>query len=481
MEYWKEQISIDDFKVGALCGWHRKEAYGWFEPVIAPAKLAEIEIRSARSNGILERKPNSIPHAQFQELREGIWVLKLSGTNSERGYAHGRLLANEILDFFEFFCLEMVLRSAQVYEKFFIVHHRENVVRPDWYEKEISGVIAGMKDSGVSLYIPLLERDFGIDDLHFLNTFVEVRSAGDVKKNSEISCSQFSFWGNTTKGGDVDGGIIAGRNMDNEIDMRKVTVTHFIAFAHEPVNDGERRFLSFMWPGWVNTYTGVNEDGVYCCINAGSMGSGPVVGNIVPIGCIQRSVLSRPVPLSTKNITDLMEHHKCEGNGTLASGGIMFFASPNINGEEGAFGAFLYEGDAYGGAIREAGERRPNSKEVIMATNHFLKYGFESSELSDMSNPVVFGGRITHPTAWRFKVGMDTLEAWLRAGQPLGTPEMVRLLQTVTQATEHSIMMRVKGDGGVEVEVSNGHLQPSKLWDAPYQPWRSFPFAEAFN
>lgn len=37
-------------------------------------------------------------------------------------------------------------------------------------------------------------------------------------------------------GSDVDGGIIAGRNMDGDLDVRKVTITHFLGFAHEPVN-----------------------------------------------------------------------------------------------------------------------------------------------------------------------------------------------------------------------------------------------------
>lgn len=76
---------------------------------------------------------------------------------------------------------------------------------------------------------------------------------------------------------------------------------------------------------------------------------------------------------------------------------------------------------------------------------------------------------------------MEMLEAWNRRQTPLGTPEMVRLLQTVSQATEHSIIMRVKGNSKeVEIDVTNGNLLPSKLWDAPYEQWRSFKFTEAF-
>jgi hypothetical protein len=76
---------------------------------------------------------------------------------------------------------------------------------------------------------------------------------------------------------------------------------------------------------------------------------------------------------------------------------------------------------------------------------------------------------------------METLESWIRGGKSLGTPEMVRLLQIASQSTEHSIIMRVKGNGKeVEVDVANGHLLPSNLWDAPHQNWSTFSFNEAF-
>lgn len=164
-----------------------------------------------------ERKPHECEHAKFFEFREKLWVLKLSGSHHDRGYAHGKLLAAQILDFFEFFTLEFVLKSKS---RFLQVrpHHVDNVglaqpnacafhkiqlmtkvVKPDWYKAELEGIMAGMKESGVSLYVDRLGRDFDIEDLHFVNTFVEVRTSNEVKP-SEVSCTQFSFWGDVTKG-----------------------------------------------------------------------------------------------------------------------------------------------------------------------------------------------------------------------------------------------------------------------------------------
>jgi hypothetical protein len=68
-----------------------------------------------------------VENAKLFELRDGIWTLKLSGTYYQRGYAHGKLLAAEIIDFFEFFTLEFVLKSKKRYEELFLQHHNKNV------------------------------------------------------------------------------------------------------------------------------------------------------------------------------------------------------------------------------------------------------------------------------------------------------------------------------------------------------------------
>ena len=70
----------------------------------------------------------------------------------------------------------------------------------------------------------------------------------------------------------VDGGTIAGRNMDGEIDFRKVTVTHLLVFAVDPGAAAGRRYVSIMGPGFIGTYSGFNEDGLYMMANAGCGG-----------------------------------------------------------------------------------------------------------------------------------------------------------------------------------------------------------------
>jgi hypothetical protein len=60
------------------------------------------------------------------------------------------------------------------------------------------------------------------------------------------SCTQFACWGERTAGTDVQGGTIAGRNMDGEIDLRRVTVSHFVLFATAPGEAGHKRYVSMI-------------------------------------------------------------------------------------------------------------------------------------------------------------------------------------------------------------------------------------------
>ena len=45
------------------------------------------------------------------------------------------------------------------------------------------------------------------------------------------ACSQLVLWGERTAGSDVDGGTVAARNMDGEVDIRKVLAPPLIWHA----------------------------------------------------------------------------------------------------------------------------------------------------------------------------------------------------------------------------------------------------------
>ena len=88
--------------------------------------------------------------------------------------------------------------------------------------------------------------------------FIKIMTSGGVASPTDPpqSCTLHNATG-VVQGSDVDGGLIAGRNMDGEVDLRKVTVSHFLLFAVEPSEPGQRRWVSAMWPGFVGTISGI--------------------------------------------------------------------------------------------------------------------------------------------------------------------------------------------------------------------------------
>ena len=180
----------------------------------------------------------------------------MSGTPRQRGFAHGYLLAPQILDFFRFFTREATTNTTQAYNELIIPF-----IEPEngWYAynqeylDEIRGIIDGMSTSPHlerGLHVHELGRNFTSADLLYLNDYGAFPESSAAAKE----CSQFAFWGSSSAKG-----LIAGRNMDGENDFRKVTVSYFMAHAVE--TETQSQLVHFMWPGFVTVASGVNSQG----------------------------------------------------------------------------------------------------------------------------------------------------------------------------------------------------------------------------
>ena len=246
-------------------------------------------------------------------------LLQLSGSPAERGYAHGYLLAPQIIDWFIFYQFRQNMHGSREWYEKISNWWMHNQFRPHSYIEEVDSMLDGMKDAslkfGISMYVPELGRNFSTTEIFMINSYLEAtpnNSAITVGpfvggKADAPACSQFVTWGSATQGGLP----LAGRNMDGECDSpHYATVNHLIVFA--VAGDHEKRFVSIMWPGingvgvhhrlFVNvgpslfflnyTHTQLtqqptlhtyilghvgglslfNEDGLYLMLNCGSMG-----------------------------------------------------------------------------------------------------------------------------------------------------------------------------------------------------------------
>jgi uncharacterized protein (DUF2141 family) len=451
------------------------EPLGWYASQLG-ARFSSVDLTRENKENIdfLLRAPTPFPEKDIQikhgALRwiKGMPVLQLQGTGEERGYAHGYLLGRQIIDFFEFYIIEDVWQSAKNYTDIYIPFLETHFKIPPEYDKESQALIQGMKDSGIDMHIESLGRDFDQIDLLAINAYIERRAAFPV--SSPSSCTQFAFWGDFTQGNTLQGGLVAARNMDGECDVRKVTVSHFLIFAVDSSEPDHKRWISFMWPGFIGTISGINEDGLYSMENAGGTGPGEVKGNITPCSWVQRDILEREIQTITPStILKEMNRFKCDGGGVTAPGSIILWVMP-FQGQENP--AFVYEGDRFGGKLRCPEEVRPTHPHNIMASNHHKVYGFDPSQPH-----LSFGKRISFSSLWRYEAGMNEMEAWARQKKALGIPEAKRLLQIVSHgSTEYSVIFSANQ---MRIWVAVDDLQ-TNLWDAPYLEWKEYPFEQLF-
>lgn len=436
------------------------EAAAWERRLVLDDDAVQLEL-VARAPTPIVRADREVEHGALRWMR-GLPVVQLRGDARQRGRAHGELLGAQIVDFFRCYILEDRLGSAAAYRDFaaFLESHF------DWPEpmlREVDGVLAGMRASGADLRVPELGAQLGRTELLAINAYIETRAM-------RSSCTQFAAWGERTAGTDVDGKTIAGRNMDGEIDFRRVTVSHFVLFAVDPSEPGQKRYVSAMWPGFVGTITGFNEAGVHCMENAGGTGPGPVVDGLVPISWTMREALATfGADATPMDFQRLLKSHANSAGGACGPGCIVVFALPH---DGGGTPGWVVEGDRFGHASRVAGEVAPFVDQCLLASNHHLVYG------ADPDRPgTSFGREPSNSSAWRYEAGRHKLEAWARVGRNIGTAEMRELLQTVAHGTtEHSLITR---PDALELDVAVASMA-AEPWDAPYREWVTFRFEELF-
>lgn len=187
------------------------------------------------------------------ETHAGLTVLRTWGSPEERGYAHGRLLADRIV------ATALPEFAARFGRKQPLLQQARAMLPrlielPDDAQRELAALWRGVLDGKVALRMEELDRDFDFTDL-------QIVTALDVF--GLMGCSSFTVWGEQA----VGGGVLTARNFDwpftggHMLDQTIVHVAHL---------ENGRAVAAVAWPGYLGAVTGVSSDGAMASLHVGS-------------------------------------------------------------------------------------------------------------------------------------------------------------------------------------------------------------------
>jgi len=232
----------------------------------------------AQCNGILTTNGNKL-------------ILHVWGTHYERGYAQGYLLADRFVALFtNYFFMAVASNSASRYNMLtnYYSTHFETDPR---FLSEAQGMVAGLTDSGQSLWHAPLGRNLGLEDILLVNAVVDMIYAQGITP-IELGCSELSSWGSATQNDpDLQGALVVTRLLDwtgNSTLKNNALLT-----VHHPAESDEVKWISFGYPGLFGALSGINDHGQAAFLNIGNYHTSVETFNLDPILLSTRKGLER--------------------------------------------------------------------------------------------------------------------------------------------------------------------------------------------
>jgi len=196
-------------------------------------------------------------------------VLRVWGSNYDMGYAHGYLLADEIVMFLEDFMLGQLL-DVNNYAKTSLLL-KAYTKMPPAYWREIQGIYDGMTDAlgRQGLYSSNLNRIFQPIDIFAWNMIPEIFRLYFNSKILDVvepqACSSISGWGEGTP----DGNLVFARNLDFG-SPGDILEKNALIIAYRPSLFFKYDWVSIAWPGYIGCLSGMNQRGIGATLNLGN-------------------------------------------------------------------------------------------------------------------------------------------------------------------------------------------------------------------
>jgi hypothetical protein len=279
-------------------------------------------------------------------------------------------------------------------------------------------------------------------------------------------CTSAIAWGNLTE----NGGVIHGKNMDGEVDLRKITVNSLLIIAVDPGNGGKRT-VGIDWPGFIGTFNGMNEDGLVLVPHSSPSIPDWNATDLTPTTFLYMDTLR------TETDVDGAWASWQQAGGTRTGGNNAGVSSPYRNGTGSVPACF--ETDSYGGEMRRPGAVEPDDPDVLfIANNYYLYQGAYPPAVEQVDG---YHDQVRQ-TDYRYRNMLALLDRYRSEGRTIGTPEIIELLRAASVSEEYSGVTEYSfiayPDAGA-FAVAREDLENRTL-DATFATYAHFTFDEVF-
>ncbi|MBD3349164.1 MAG: T9SS type A sorting domain-containing protein [Candidatus Eisenbacteria bacterium] len=294
---------------------------------------------------------------------DGKPVLTVWGTHSERGHAAGYLTGEEGKEVFEDYFIGYCCGGSGAVYSFLRTQYENNYAADAKYEDEAQGIISGMADASVDLYVATLGRDMDATDILVANCIVDLsgRMAADP-----FACSSMSSWGSSTLADPVLAGhLVLTRLLDWS---RHSTLTdNPLLTVHFPSEADEQPWLSVGYAGLFGALSAVSESGVSAFLNMGNNSSGSGGAPYHPI------LLSVRNGIETTDYDGDGEHTPADVTAAVADRARNIDTIVHVTKDEGQNSRpiIIESNNAAGVAVRDQTDNTQVPGEHLAATNHF--------------------------------------------------------------------------------------------------------------
>jgi hypothetical protein len=205
--------------------------------------------------------------------QEGKTVLHVWGNHQQRGYAHGYLLSEPIMQIFEDYIYQIVTMSNPAVYNAVVNFYLDSFTVEQKYQAEAQGIIDGMTAAGTDTYVPGLQRQLNKDDLLTFNAIVDIvpyLSNIGYNLNFGVYCASLSSWGTATQADTLlAGNAVITRFLD--WDMDDALVANPIIMVSHPSEPEEQKWLTFGFPGLIGSLSGISQSGKAAFLNMGNV------------------------------------------------------------------------------------------------------------------------------------------------------------------------------------------------------------------